>query len=80
MGTTVRIIDNVEFVETVTAVSKRNSRRGREGVQVRLQVKSGTHSFDIERDTEAEARECVVGKAKSLVADMRRIQAQRENS
>ena len=55
-------IEGITVKETVASVTKRESRRDKAGVQVCWQVAKSTKSFDIERDTEEEARSAVEAK------------------
>ena len=59
---TTRTINEIEITETVTPVTKRESRRDKAGVQICWKISGSSKSFDIERDTEEEARIAVEKK------------------
>lgn len=58
----------LSYTEFVNVVSKRESRRDKPGVQVKWQFSHCSKSFDIEADTEAEARSRCEKKARDLFA------------
>jgi hypothetical protein len=59
---TTKTINGITVKETIATVTKRNSRRGKDGVQVCWQIAKSTKCFDVERDTEEEAMAAVLAK------------------